>query len=135
MRTKDQILLEQAYDKINEPNNIFVYTIQMDKGECLHIWEGKVIPRNIEATMYKADGKHAPVYIQDEQTVQHILQDILSPEEVDQLKQEIPITTTNLDREFFQQLKEETEKIDDGLQRRFWDEFDWEDYWKKKQQI
>jgi hypothetical protein len=76
-----------------------ISTLKLDAMGCLHMWEGKVVPSGYMYT-WKAAGKPADVYVQSEDDVFHIMEN-LTNKEANLLRMGYHITTKNIPSDYF----------------------------------
>jgi hypothetical protein len=76
-----------------------ISTLKLDAMGCLHMWEGDVIPEGYKYT-WKAAGKWAEVYVQSEDDVSHIMEN-LTNKEADLLRRGYHITTKHIPSDYF----------------------------------
>ncbi len=76
-----------------------ISTLKLDAMGCLHMWEGDVIPEGYKYT-WKAAGKWADVYAQNEDDVASIMENLTSRERV-RLRVGFSVTTKNIPSDYF----------------------------------
>jgi hypothetical protein len=75
-----------------------ISTLKIDAMGCLHIWKGNVIPQGYKYT-WTAAGKWADVYVQSEDDVLNVIEN-LTEDERDVLQKGYHINTTNIPSEY-----------------------------------
>lgn len=76
-----------------------ISTLKLDAMGCLHMWEGKVIPEGYKYT-WKAAGREADVYIQNEGDVESVLMN-LTNKEANLLRMGYHFWTKNVPSDYF----------------------------------
>lgn len=76
-----------------------ISTLKLDAMGCLHMWEGDVFPHGYKYT-WKAAGREADVYVQSEDDVAHIMENLTSRERV-RLRVGFSVKTKNIPSDYF----------------------------------
>jgi hypothetical protein len=76
-----------------------ISTLKLDAMGCLHMWEGEVVPSGYMYT-WKAAGKPADVYVQSEDDVVSVMENLTSRERV-RLRVGFNVTTKNIPSDYF----------------------------------
>lgn len=76
-----------------------ISTLKLDAMGYLHMWEGEVVPSGYMYT-WKAAGKWADVYVQSEDDVFHIMEN-LTNKEANLLRMGYHITTKRIPSDYF----------------------------------